>query len=96
MSRSISTLIQTIYFCCPEEGSRPIFDRPEIKHWIPDVPEKRVIALVQEKSTKSSTRGQSSSPKLRRIKQSDTSDRSARKLSRSRSPIHQGSKFIQQ
>ena len=85
-----------MYFSCPEEGIRPIFDRPEIKHWIPDVPEKRVIALVQETSGRSSTREQSSSPKLRRVKQSDTSDKSARKWSRSRSPIHQGSKFVQQ
>merc|ERR1712018_532378 len=34
-----------------EEGIRPIFDRDEIKHWIPDVPEKRLIAMIPEKST---------------------------------------------
>ena len=52
-----------------EEGIRPIFDRDEIKHWIPDVPEKRLIAMIPEKST-DYARKRSLSPFTKRTKRS--------------------------
>ena len=48
---------------------RPIFDRDEIKHWIPDVPEKRLIAMIPEKST-DYARKRSLSPIAMKVKRS--------------------------
>ena len=57
-----------------EEGMRPIFDRDEIKHWIPDVPEKRVVAMIHEKSGDNSGK-RSLSPIRKRVKRSISSER---------------------
>ena len=53
---------------------RPIFDRDEIKHWIPDVPEKRVVAMIHEKSGDNSGK-RSLSPIRKRVKRSMSSER---------------------
>ena len=53
---------------------RPIFDRDEIKHWIPDVPEKRVVAMIHDKSVENSGK-RSLSPIRKRVKNSMSSER---------------------
>ena len=53
---------------------RPIFDRDEIKHWIPDVPEKRVVAMIYDKSADNSEK-RSLSPIRKRVKRSISSER---------------------
>ena len=53
---------------------RPIFDRDEIKHWIPDVPEKRVVAMIHDKSLENSGK-RSLSPIRKRVKNSMSSER---------------------
>ena len=57
-----------------DEGVQPIFDRDEIKHWIPDVPEKRVIALISDRSP-DRMRKRSLSPVGKRLKRSLSSER---------------------
>ena len=73
-------------FLLVEEGTKAIFDRDEIKHWIPDVPEKRVIALLTEKSTNRELAPSSLSPPRRRIQHSRSNEMSSANRSRSRSP----------
>ena len=53
---------------------RPIFDRDEIKHWIPDVPEKRVVAMIHDNSVDKSGK-RSLSPVQKRVKRSMSSER---------------------
>ena len=71
-------------FLFAEEGAKPIFDRDEIKYWIPDVPEKRVIAMISEKSSQREFANLSMSPPRRRIEHSN--QMASAKRSRSRSP----------
>ena len=73
-------------FLLVEEGTKPLFDRDEIKHWIPDVPEKRVVALLTEKSTNRELAPLSLSPPRRRINQSRCNEMSSANRARSRSP----------
>merc|ERR1711894_255187 len=64
-----------------EEGIRPIFDRDEIKHWIPDVPEKRLIAMIPEKST-DYARKRSLSPFTKRTKRSTSREQKDENIKR--------------
>ena len=72
-----------------DEGTKPIFDRDEIKHWIPDVPEQRVIAMVEDKPVQRNVKPARPSPP-RRVNRAGSREKFGAHRSRSRSPRHHG------
>ena len=68
----------------PDEGATPIFDRDEIIHWLPDVPEQRVIAMVGDKPVERNLK--SETVFRRRVNRSTSRERRKSGTARSRSP----------
>ena len=67
-----------------DEGITPIFDRDEIIHWLPDVPEQRVIAMVGDTPVERNLKPE---PVLRRrVNRSTSRERRKSGTARSRSP----------
>ena len=90
--RSLRDPATVVFSRRPDEGTKAIFDRDEIKHWIPDVPEQRVIAMIEDKPVQRNLMGPS--PLRRRVEHAGSYDRSGRCRSRSRSPRnHTGGKM---
>ena len=82
--RSLRNPATVIFSRRPDEGITPIFDRDEIIHWLPDVPEQRVIAMVGNKPVE---RNLNSEPVLRRrVNRSTSRERRKSGAARSRSP----------